>query len=365
MEGGWIKLHRKMMSWEWFKDSNAVHIFVYLLLSAATEPREWRGASIARGQVAITIDELSGRLGLSVKSIRTALGKLEKSGAIEKLSTARYTLVTIANYDSYQATPGNKRANQMANQTANQNALQNIGLVEVTKTGNEERANQTAKSSAIKGQTGAEENKNKRKGQRKQEQEKSFPRREEDTTTTTVMLRDKNKNAQAGAHACEGLSMSIYSLPSAELELERAKWYEIFFWAGAMHPKDEVSRFVCHNERYGWSSPSTGRLFSTAAERLALAKQWASNDRCVKGRDRNLDVWRLLYERTISKRPELGRRFLDTRNTIEADNRNRWAVFHFHRDLCNFFSETPEGRAIMAEVVPGFKVEYSSKIERR
>ena len=82
-------------------------------------------------------------------------------------------------------------------------------------------------------------------------------------------------------------------------------------------------------------------------------------------RQGNLTVWRSLRDRTVALRPELGRRFLDVRNSIEADNANRRVVFHFHRELCAFFSETDEGRRIMAETVPGFKVEYSSKILRR
>ena len=370
METGWIKLHRKMMSWEWFKDSNAVHLFVYLLLSAASEPREWRGVSIARGQVAVSVSELCGTLGMSVKSVRTAMGKLEESGAIERLPTSRYTLVTIANYDSYQ-TPadaaqagdgGKKRASQRARSGANQNGFQLVDTVEVARTGTEQGARSGANSWAPKGQAGQEENKNERKNQREEEQEKNYPR---NNNTTTVISSNNNYNAQAGARVREGFSISIYSLPDAELELERARWYEVFFWAGAMHPKDEVSRFVCHNERYGWSSPTSGHLFSTAAERLALARQWAANERCVKGRDRNLQVWRALYDRTTALRPELGRRFLDTRNSIEADNRNRRAVFHFHRDLCCFFSEDPAGRSIMAEVVPGYEVGYSPKVEKR
>ena len=173
------------------------------------------------------------------------------------------------------------------------------------------------------------------------------------------------QNAQAGARTREDGSFSIRSLEAAELELERGRWYEIFFWANALHPRDEVSRFVRHNERYGWSSPTTGRVFATADSRLALAEQWAENGRCVKGRDRNLTVWRSLRDRTVALRPELGRRFLDVRNSIEADNANRRAVFHFHSELCAFFSETDEGRRIMAETVPGFRVECSSKLQKR
>ena len=357
MAGGWIKLYRKMSEWEWFRDSHTVHLFICLLLSAETEERERRGISLRRGQVLTSLDDLAGRTGMSVRNVRTAMAKLEAADVVRRRATNRFSIVTVLNFDCYQmpqnAASAGTADNQVTSQATSSGRPQHIDGTHITKAGTVEVTSRASR--------------NRQAGQEKEKctKEKEYYQEEKNIYNTTTGMNINSQNAQAGARTREGGSFSIRSLEAAGLELERERWYEIFFWANALHPRDEVSRFVRHNERYGWSSPTTGRVFATADARLALAEQWAENGRCAKGRDRNLKVWRSLYERTTAVRPELGRRFLDTRNSIEADNAGHRAVFHFHRDLCAFFSETDEGRRIMAETVPGFRVEYSTKIQKR
>lgn len=357
MAGGWIKLYRKMSEWEWFRDSHTVHLFVCLLLSAETEDRERRGVALRRGQVLTSFEDLAGRTGMSVRSVRTAMAKLEAADVVRRRTTNRFSVVTVLNFDCYQM-PQNAASTADADK-------------QVTRQSTSTECPQYADNENIARENPVEvtsrASRKRQAGQEKEKltKEKEYYQEEKNIYNTTTSMNINTQNAQAGARTRENGSFSIRSLEAAELELERGRWYEIFFWANALHPRDEVSRFVRHNERYGWSSPTTGRVFATADSRLALAEQWAENGRCVKGRDRNLTVWRSLRDRTVALRPELGRRFLDVRNSIEADNANRRVVFHFHRELCAFFSETDEGRRIMAETVPGFKVEYSSKILRR
>lgn len=99
---GWIKLHRKIMEWEWYKDSETKSLFLHLLLKACTEPKEYRGLPIARGQLATTLTLLQQETGLTVRSIRTGLKRLTKCQTIDTQSDTRFTIVTIRNYDSYQ-----------------------------------------------------------------------------------------------------------------------------------------------------------------------------------------------------------------------------------------------------------------------
>lgn len=99
---GWIKLHRSILDWQWYKDINTFYLFTYLILSANYEPKKWLEYTIERGQVVIGRKALSETLKLSEQQIRTALKKLEKSGNITTKSTNRFTIVTICNYDKYQ-----------------------------------------------------------------------------------------------------------------------------------------------------------------------------------------------------------------------------------------------------------------------
>jgi len=122
---GWIKLHRKFLTWEWYDKSEMVHLFIHLLISANHEDGKWRGVEVKRGQVITGINSLSNDTGLSKQSIRTCLKNLQKTGEINKQSNNRFTLITICNYDSYNKNdntpnkPHNKRVTSKQQATNN------------------------------------------------------------------------------------------------------------------------------------------------------------------------------------------------------------------------------------------------------
>lgn len=99
---GWIKLHRKLIDWEWFHEPKMVQLFIYLLLSANHEPKLWQGVPIARGQVVTGLASLKAATGLSTQSLRTCLSRLEKSQNLTSKSTNRFRIITICNYETYQ-----------------------------------------------------------------------------------------------------------------------------------------------------------------------------------------------------------------------------------------------------------------------
>jgi hypothetical protein len=125
---GWVKLHRKIFEWEWYKSTNTKAVFLHLVLRANHEPKRWRGAMIDRGQVAIGRSNLSTETGISVQAVRTALNNLRNSGEITIKSTSKYSIITICNYSEYQVllSDDNQQGNQQStsgttsNQPANQ-----------------------------------------------------------------------------------------------------------------------------------------------------------------------------------------------------------------------------------------------------
>lgn len=100
---GWIKLHRSLLDWEWYKDVPCKVLFIHLLLVANHSDKRHMGSVIKRGQHGTSLGKLAYDTGLSVRSVRTALAKLERTGEVTSVSTSTGTLVTICKYDDYQS----------------------------------------------------------------------------------------------------------------------------------------------------------------------------------------------------------------------------------------------------------------------
>lgn len=102
MSTGWIKLHRQLLEWEWYDDTNTKCLFLHCLLRANHSDTEWRGHKIKRGQFLTSVDTLTRETGLSVSQIRTSMKKLISTNEIASKSQARSTVITVLGYDSHQ-----------------------------------------------------------------------------------------------------------------------------------------------------------------------------------------------------------------------------------------------------------------------
>ena len=99
---GWIKLHRKLLEWEWYDDVNTSRLFVHLMLTANHRDNKWRGIEIKRGSRLTSLDKLSSETNLSVSKIRTSIKKLISTNEIASKSHSQHTVFTMFNYDMYQ-----------------------------------------------------------------------------------------------------------------------------------------------------------------------------------------------------------------------------------------------------------------------
>ena len=102
MNDGFILIHRKLLKWQWYKDSNTLHLFIDLLLDANYEDSKVGFQEIKRGQCLTSLKRMHENTGLTYQQIRTSLSKLEKSGEINKQTTNRYSIITINKYNDYQ-----------------------------------------------------------------------------------------------------------------------------------------------------------------------------------------------------------------------------------------------------------------------
>lgn len=100
---GWVKIHRQFLNWEWFNKSEAVHLFMYLLLKANHTQGTWQGNTINKGQFITSYGKISSDTGISIQTIRTLLKKFEKTNEINTQTTNKFTLITICKYETYQS----------------------------------------------------------------------------------------------------------------------------------------------------------------------------------------------------------------------------------------------------------------------
>ena len=116
--GGWIKVPRSIIQWNWYEDTVTKSVFLHLLLLANHTDAKWREIVIRRGQLVTSYIHLSQALHISVQQVKTALKHLKSTNEIFTVSTNKYTIVTICHYDCYQNSV--EKSNTQSNQQITQ-----------------------------------------------------------------------------------------------------------------------------------------------------------------------------------------------------------------------------------------------------
>lgn len=100
--GGYVRVYRSLLDWEWYDDDACVRVMLHLLLSVNWEPKEWHGQKIEAGQLVTSIERLSEKLRLSRSTIRRVLDKLKSTGELTIQTNNHWTTVTLGNWAEYQ-----------------------------------------------------------------------------------------------------------------------------------------------------------------------------------------------------------------------------------------------------------------------
>ena len=139
----YIRLFRKMVNWEWYTDVNTKVLFLHCLLRANWKPGSWKGIQYERGQFITSLNSLATETGLSIKMVRTALNHLimtkEVTSEGQGKGKAQYRIITVLNYDSYQATGKQKASEGQDTGKAGANKGQEYKNIEEYKEDKEER----------------------------------------------------------------------------------------------------------------------------------------------------------------------------------------------------------------------------------
>ena len=99
---GWIKIHRSILEWEWYEDTNTFRLFMHLILKANHKDRNYKGKLIKRGSLVTGRELLSVETGLSIQKIRTCLERLKSTNEITIKSSSKGTEIQVVKYNEYQ-----------------------------------------------------------------------------------------------------------------------------------------------------------------------------------------------------------------------------------------------------------------------
>ena len=120
---GYIRLLRKFLNWEWYKNTITKTVFLHCLLKANWEDKKFEGIIIKRGSFITSLGKLSNEVGISISQLRTALKHLVSTNDLAIKTTNKYRVITVVNYDVYQIND-KQNGNQLTNNSqTNDNQL--------------------------------------------------------------------------------------------------------------------------------------------------------------------------------------------------------------------------------------------------
>lgn len=150
---GYVRLFRQIDEWEWYDNPFVKAIFLHCLIKANDKAKKWRDLTLKRGQFVTSYEKLAASNGITIQQTRTALKQLQLTNEIEYQSTNQYTVITVKNFNLYQATntqkikadnpPTNKQNEGQVTTTNNiykdTNNIYNISLSNKEKISKDER----------------------------------------------------------------------------------------------------------------------------------------------------------------------------------------------------------------------------------
>ena len=123
---GFIVIHRKILDWEWYGDTNTVRLFLHCLLKANWKDSRFQGIDIPRGSFVTGLPTLSEETGLSIQQIRTCIKHLVLTGELTDRSYSKFRVITVKNYNLYQDTNRIDNRQLTVNQQATNRQLTTI-----------------------------------------------------------------------------------------------------------------------------------------------------------------------------------------------------------------------------------------------
>lgn len=135
---GWIKLQRDIMSHWIAQDNEYLAVWIRMLSEASYEAQtkmfNGQVITVGRGQFIFGLDSYAEKTKVSVMRLRRLVDLLEKHQMINRVKTSKYSLISIVNYDKYQAdnrqTTGTQQADNNTKRSKESTEVKENNLVD-------------------------------------------------------------------------------------------------------------------------------------------------------------------------------------------------------------------------------------------
>ena len=101
-KNGWIKVHKRITEWGWYKDANTFRVFMHILFNVFNKDTVSKGIKYKAGEFSTGRKRLALELDLTEQQVRTALEKLVSTKEITIKTTNKFSIITVLNWKSYQ-----------------------------------------------------------------------------------------------------------------------------------------------------------------------------------------------------------------------------------------------------------------------
>ena len=108
--GSFVKISRNIIDWQWFSKPNHLVVWIYILVNANYQDGYFQGVAVKRGELAISMDNLSKNVGLSIQQTKTVIKHLKSTGELTSRGFHDFTVLSVVNYNKYQTV---QRAKQL------------------------------------------------------------------------------------------------------------------------------------------------------------------------------------------------------------------------------------------------------------
>lgn len=132
---GWVKLHRGLSDHYIASDPNALSVWVHLLMLANhTEAKRLingRVVVVLPGQILTSRKSLSAKTGVQESKVERILSMLKSEQQIEQHGTAKFRLISIVNWDSYQSHEQHNEQQVNSKRTADEQQMNTLEEVSI------------------------------------------------------------------------------------------------------------------------------------------------------------------------------------------------------------------------------------------